>query len=290
MSAPTPWAPVAADASVSMLRAIVDTALDPDYARVAARPVPQSRQQGAGARPGPGTWAIVVFTAAGIALGVAVADVRATTVPLARQARDVLEERVQQRVVLTDNAENRVSALRADIAGLTSGQAPAERAADRQALDLAAASSAVSGPGITITLDDAEGARGIAADPDGGDLGRVLDRDLQQVVNGLWASGAEAVAINDQRLTSTSAIRSAGEAILVDYRPLEPPYRVSAIGDPNQLRANFGDSASGLALRTLADTYGLRFDIVDSDRLDLPAGSATVLRVARPAITKEPGS
>lgn len=283
MTAPTPWAPASADASVSMLRAIVDTALDPDYERVAAQPDRKKRPP----RPGPGTWGVIVFVVAGLVLGIAIADVRATTVPLARQARDVLEQRVRDRVVLTDTAENKVAALRDDVAALTERRDTAADGVDREALELGAASTAVSGPGITITLDDAEGSRA-GADPSGeSNLGRVLDRDLQQVVNGLWAAGADAIAINDQRLTSTSAIRSAGEAILVDYRPLEPPYRVSAIGDPEELRSGFTQGPSGLALRTLADTYGLRFDIVDSDRLDLPAGSATVLRVARPVPPKE---
>jgi hypothetical protein len=63
---------------------------------------------------------------------------------------------------------------------------------------------------------------------------------------------------------------------------------VSAIGDPEELRSGFTQGSSGLALRTLADTYGIRFDIVDGEQLDLPAGSATVLRVARPVPTKEP--
>jgi uncharacterized protein YlxW (UPF0749 family) len=222
-------------------------------------------------------------------MGIAVADVRTTTVPLARQARDVLEDRVRDRVGLTDAAEQEVALLRDEVAALTDRQIPGDATSDRAALELAAGSSPVSGPGITVTIDDAEGSRDDAGESESdSELGRVLDRDLQQVVNGLWAAGAEGIAINDQRLTSTSAIRSAGEAILVDYRPLEPPYRVTAVGDPDQLRAGFAQGASGLALRTLADTYGLRFDIAESDELVLPAGSATVLRVARPVPTKEP--
>ena len=53
----------------------------------------------------------------------------------------------------------------------------------------------------------------------------MLDRDLQVIVNGLWAAGAEAIAVNGQRLTACSAIRSAGEAILVDFRPLSAAVR-----------------------------------------------------------------
>ena len=63
-----------------------------------------------------------------------------------------------------------------------------------------------------------------------GDVSRVLDVDLQSVVNALWAAGAEAIAINGQRLTATSTIRAAGDAVLVDYRPVTSPYEVAAIG------------------------------------------------------------
>ena len=70
---------------------------------------------------------------------------------------------------------------------------------------------------------------------DGGpDLARVLDTDIQLVVNGLFASGAEAVAVNGQRITVLSPIRSAGEAVLVGFRPLTPPYTVTAVG-PDEL-------------------------------------------------------
>ena len=63
------------------------------------------------------------------------------------------------------------------------------------------------------------------------DTGRVRDRDMQRVVNGLWESGAEAISVNGQRLTALSAIRAAGDAILVDNKPLVPPYTVLAVGD-----------------------------------------------------------
>ena len=87
----------------------------------------------------------------------------------------------------------------------------------------------------------------------------MLDRDLQTVVNGLWAAGAEAVAVNGQRLTALSAIRSAGDAILVDYRPLTRPYVVTAIGDPATLQAAVRRGARRPALRTLQQTYGIRY-------------------------------
>ena len=80
------------------------------------------------------------------------------------------------------------------------------------------------------------------------DIGRVRDRDLQRVINGLWESGAEAISINGQRLTALSAIRAAGDAILVDNRPLVPPYTVLAVGDGERLSRRFQNSADGVYL------------------------------------------
>jgi uncharacterized protein YlxW (UPF0749 family) len=111
----------------------------------------------------------------------------------------------------------------------------------------------------------------------------VLDLDLQELVNGLWAAGAEAVSINDLRLTARTAIRSAGEAILVDYRPLSPPYVVRAIGDPRALEPTFADSAEGRRLSTYTTLYGLRYDLRSAGDLHLPAGSAPEPRAATPA-------
>ena len=86
------------------------------------------------------------------------------------------------------------------------------------------------GPGVLVVVDDSPSAAADARD-------RVLDLDLQVLANGLWEAGAEAVAINGHRLSSLTAIRSAGDAITVDYRSLTRPYRVEAIGDPRTLQA-----------------------------------------------------
>ena len=101
------------------------------------------------------------------------------------------------------------------------------------------------------------------------------------VVNGLWAAGAEAVSVNGQRLTALSAIRSAGDAILVDYRPLTRPYRVLAIGDPRTIQAAFSSGPAGSGLRTLQQTYGLKYEVEGVGRVTVPAAAALALRYAK---------
>ena len=96
---------------------------------------------------------------------------------------------------------------------------------------------AARGPGIQIVVDDAPDATSFKQ--------QVQAPDLQKLVNGLWQVGAEAIAINGQRLTSLSSIRDAGSAITVNYVSLRHPYTVSAIGDPKTMGARVLDTAGG---------------------------------------------
>jgi uncharacterized protein YlxW (UPF0749 family) len=99
-----------------------------------------------------------------------------------------------------------------------------------------------------------------------------MDSDLQAATNALWSLGATAIAINGIRMTSTTAIRSAGEAILVDYRPLAIPYVITAAG-PADLATRFAESPDGAALRSLRQQYGIEWSL-DSAQVELPASAA----------------
>ena len=98
----------------------------------------------------------------------------------------------------------------------------------------------------------------------------------------LWAAGAEGVAVGAQRLTVQSAIRSAGDAILVDFRPVSSPYVVSAVGDPARLDADFAASATARRLHSFTSAYGLGFTVRRAERVRLPAAAGLTLRQARP--------
>ena len=102
------------------------------------------------------------------------------------------------------------------------------------------------------------------------------------MVNALWAAGAEAISINGQRLGATTAIRFAGEAVLVDFRPVTNPYLVRAIGDPDELSARFLASPEVGSLAVISESFGLRFEFSQEDDLSLPAASTLELRSAVP--------
>lgn len=138
-------------------------------------------------------------------------------------------------------------------------------------LRMATGALAVSGPGITISLDDS----GAVLEEE-----RVTDFDLQVVVNALWAAGAEAISINEQRLSASTAIRSAGSAILVNLTPLNPPYTISAIGDPIDLQVELSRTRAAGHLAVLRNTYGLSVATETHDELILPSAPETNLRFA----------
>ena len=139
-------------------------------------------------------------------------------------------------------------------------------------LELAAGTTAATGPGLVIEVDDAPGATD--------DRERVLDMDLQRLVNGLWEAGAEAIAINGQRLGASSAIRQAGSAITVNYDSLTRPYRLRVIGNRSKLPARFAETSSGRAWLDLQRRVHLQLTMRAVDEVSVPAMSARELRHA----------
>ena len=270
------------DASMSLLREAVDRAVDPAYALAAARASDDQRPHRRSTR------AAVALLAVALGAGTttAVASLRA---PAPAGARQALLDEIAARAAVADDAAARVAALRAQVDQIA---APADAGGDLAAATTAAAglaaTSEVRGPGLRLVIDDAPGARtaALGADPRTdapGAAGLVLDRDLQVVVNGLFAAGATAVALDDHRLTSLTSIRVAGQAILVDYQPLTPPYRIEAVGPPRPMAAAFADSTAGDYLAALARTYGVAVTSTVQPALDLPAGTAPTLRHASAA-------
>lgn len=153
-------------------------------------------------------------------------------------------------------------------------------------LEVQAAAVPLKGPGVTLTIDDAastvaDGSAG-SRPSSGFQEGRVTSGDLQIIVNGLWAAGAEAISINGHRLSSTAAIRFAGQAIIVDFRPLSRPYVITALGDPQGIQQLFEPSFSGLYLSQLTDQYKIRSVMATADSLTVPGDSSARLEVAEP--------
>lgn len=265
--------------------------LDPGYADAAAwraqyGPRPRWRRRGAfGLR-------VVTLVAVGFLLAIAYRESMAAA-PDRDSAHAGLVDEVKAAQARTDGMQQQSDLLRREVT--TQQQAALGGSADQlrqvREQEAAAGLAPVSGPGAVVRLVDAPA----PIDPTTGkpsttEVNRILDVDVQSVVNGLWSSGAEAIAVNGQRLTSTSTIRTAGNAILVDFRPVTSPYEVSAIGAAD-LDKVFGRTGASATMRDLADRYGLTFVTRSEGNLHLPAAPNPALRYAKPVPTSPaPGS
>jgi uncharacterized protein YlxW (UPF0749 family) len=281
-----PAPPARSDASMALLADLMGNTLEGGYAEATARRRAAGRPAGM-LRSTP--LLVLGLALVGLLLATAAAQVR-TRAAAQETARAALVTEVTERTAANDRLAAELEALQADVASTRAEQLELAGAGTGLARRLAAlegvtGAAAVAGPGIVLTVDDAEDVTaGGGPDPREAaeqDQGRVRDRDLQRIVNGLWAAGAEAVAVNGQRLTSLTAIRSAGQAVLVGYRPLVPPYVIQAVGDPAGMETRFLAGEAGLYLDVvLEDSFGIRYTLEQAQELTLPGASGIALRHA----------
>ena len=271
------------DASMTLLVEVMQHPLDPGYAAAAAARADRAPRS----RPLTMITTLLVAAICGWLTTTAIVELRRPQ-PEAARARTALQTEIQRRTAQVDRLQRTNEKLRAEIAAAQHAALAGDGsgALAERSLNLAVASGEVpvTGPGLQLTLDDAPGSAHTAgADPRANPeaaQGRVMDRDLQIVVNGLWVAGAEAIAINGERLTTLSAIRSAGQAILVDFRPMSPPYVIDAIGDPKALQTGFGEDTAGPYLKLLSDNYGIRAGMAAKTSMVLPGAGSLALRHA----------
>lgn len=138
----------------------------------------------------------------------------------------------------------------------------------------------VQGPGIVVVLNDSQAQTPAGADPNSY---IVHEHDLRDIVNVLWMSGSEAIAINDERLINHSSIYCVGSTVMVNDTRLSPPYLIQAIGN-SRVQADYVRNPSYLqSLKEKERLYGLRFEVKPSTSLTLPAYSGGFLvQYARP--------
>lgn len=143
--------------------------------------------------------------------------------------------------------------------------------------------TALRGPGLTAVLTDSS----LDESPTG-DLNDLVihEQDLQAVINALWAGGAEAMTVNGQRVLATTAIRCVGNTLLLHGAVYSPPYRIQAIGDVEDLRAQLDrDPAVGRFQEAVAK-FQVGFGLTTEPELLLPPyEGVSTLQVARPSGT-----
>ncbi|WP_251440908.1 DUF881 domain-containing protein [Veillonella intestinalis] len=159
--------------------------------------------------------------------------------------------------------------LRQQLEAIQKNNATASAVSDINLLKQRAGLTDVSGPGVVITINDSKVP---VKDNENPNLYLIHDEDLLRVLNELRAGGAEAIAINDQRLVGTSEVRCAGPTVMVNGKVFAPPFVIKAIGDPKTLSAAL--TMRGGVVESLK-YWGIELKIQKEDNIVVPAFSGT---------------
>jgi uncharacterized protein YlxW (UPF0749 family) len=207
------------------------------------------------------------------------------------QERTPLLETATELQAQQDELKERLLELRAEIgqiegAGEGSAELVRELNDELEQARIAAGLIPLTGTGIVLQLEDSvQSVSGEASEDDY----LVGARDIRAVVEELWLAGAEAVAVNGERITPTTSVIDIGTSVLVNAAYLAPPYQVTALG-PDDIYDRLA-AAPGFIdfVRARAEAYGIRLSFAEPTTVDVPAFAGTVsLRYTRPVATPAP--
>jgi uncharacterized protein YlxW (UPF0749 family) len=247
----------------------------------------------------PGRWltrwrlvALAVFVLAGSlfatsALAAGGLDLRASSVT-------DLDTVVRQERQRTDALQARVAELNRDVGALGEDVDDAAVADLQREADLLRATTGferVRGPAVTVVLSDAPKAAIDQAVDEGGvtaDELVVHQQDIQAVVNALWAGGAEAMTLQDQRVISTTGIKCVGNTVVLHGVPYAPPYEITAIGDVGALTDSLENSDYIDGYKTYVEAHDLGYEVKTHSEVTMPAyQGGTGLRYAEAGDTDQ---
>jgi uncharacterized protein YlxW (UPF0749 family) len=187
------------------------------------------------------------------------------------------ERRVQQLAAQVED-------LKADVENLTSSRGDDQTKEIQQEIETLRPSvgmTPVEGPGLTVTLDDApRPGQDLAPNTHIEDY-IVHQQDLEGVINALWAGGAEAMMVMDQRIGAGSTVRCVGSVLLLEGRKYSPPYRISAIGDTEAMLAALDESESVRWYRAAAEDIGLGYEVEPKETVPMPGYEGSSLSGSR---------
>ncbi len=233
----------------------------------------------------------VTLGAALLALGFLIAAQLASESPRVRytsQERTPLLETAGELQTQQDDLKARILQLREQIQGVEgqgAGSADLVRQlnAELEQARIAGGLIPLTGTGIVLQLQDSE--QPVPQDGSQADY-LVGSRDIRTVVEELWLAGAEAIAINAERVTPTTAIIDIGNSLLVNSAYLAPPYQITALGAADLYQRLSASPAFIDFVRARAEGYGIRISFAEPASVDMPAFVGTVtLRYSRPLPT-----
>ncbi|WP_030376913.1 MULTISPECIES: DUF881 domain-containing protein [unclassified Streptomyces] len=198
---------------------------------------------------------------------------------------DLIQERSQKNGRLDESN----GSLRDDVESLAKRTAGGDSKADSarlSALERNAGTRPLKGGAVTVTLDDAppNATAKLPGYPEPQpDYLVIHQQDLQAVVNALWKGGAKGIKVMDQRLIGTSAVRCVGNTLILQGRVYSPPYKITAVGDPEKLQDALAASPAIQNYMVYVNVYGLGWKVTEDGTVTLPGYSGTVdLHYAQP--------
>src|SRR3989440_1157511 len=225
-------------------------------------------------RPHVATFALIALVA--LATGFVLAgQIRAQLLTPSNQlARyQALVRNVQELEATNADDRRQIASLRVQIDGLESeaaARSAATHALKSQLSDLRAHAGLVAmhGPGLEVRLRN-----GVPGLDTGGKAGYLINfQDVQDVVNLLFAEGAEGIAVNGRRITPLTAFSGSEGQIVIDQgTPFASPVRVAAIGDRNRMQEALGDPAALPDVRARQIQFQLHLTFEGSPNISLPA-------------------
>lgn len=208
----------------------------------------------------------VVCLAAGLMITVSAINARGIDLRPARNTD--LVSLVQSESRRNAQLARQVTGLRSQVDQLAAQQGDPSQDAELARRTEQAGLQAVTGPAVTVTLDDAPS--DVASDGIDPDLLVVHQQDIQAIVNLLWSGGAEAMTIQGQRVISTTGIKCVGNTVILRGIPYAPPYRISAIGDPAKLKATLQNSDFVKIFKQYVQRYQMGYSVSTTARATFP--------------------
>ncbi|MGW0913060.1 DUF881 domain-containing protein [Streptomyces sp. NPDC002784] len=199
-----------------------------------------------------------------------------------------LSDLIHERSLKNGELDESNAALREDVESLAERDDGSTKAEDEKlaGLEKSAGTQKVTGEAITVTLNDAppDATAKLPGYPEPQpDYLVIHQQDLQAVVNALWQGGAKGIKVMDQRLISTSAVRCVGNTLILQGRVYSPPYKITAVGEPEKLQKALAESPAIQNYMVYVNVYGLGWKVTEDGAVTLPGYSGTVdLQYAQP--------
>lgn len=272
-----------AHVTTPLLTRITEQSLDEDYRTVARRK--EGAATGTRSTDRPRITAALVVAGFGVLVTTAAVQTSANA-DITDASRETLVSRINTERAQVEDQQQRIADLQDETIALedqldTVIEEQGAAQVRLRRLEVATGYVAVRGEGVRITVNDP---------PNPADTTELVrDEDLAWLVNGLWQAGAEAIAINDQRINALGAIRNVGPAVRVNSLPVNPPYVVQAVGDVLTLQADLLDTTHGQQFFDLADRLGFVVNMQNDSELQLPSSRGPRLLHVERGTSGSPG-